>query len=267
MQTIVAGTDFTKSSLNACAYAAMLAEKYKCRLVLFNLLDISWIHANSGLFLLETYKERRKNEHKAKKQMEDLHAAFPKIEITTFVNEGSFKKEIKKFTENHHVKLIVMGLAEKNRFYKSLYGSHGVDIAGKLEAPVIIVPEQFKKHTLKHVVLAVDNSEKLHLSSLKEFEFLIKTTKPLVHVLHCRTKDELFEPVKKAIKLNNVNYKIEELVAKKLEKGIEKFSKENQVDLITIISKKHSFFYDLFAESNTRQIAFSAKTPVMAIHE
>ncbi|HXU26595.1 MAG TPA: universal stress protein, partial [Bacteroidia bacterium] len=168
MQTIVAGTDFTKSSLNACTYAAMLANKYKCKLVLFNLLDVSWIHANSGLFLLETYRERRKNEHRAKKQLEDLKTAFPKIEITTFVNSGSFKKEIKKFTENHHVKLIVMGLAEKNRFYKSLYGSHGVDIAGKLDAPVIIVPEQFKKHTLKHTVLAVDNSEKLHLSSLKE---------------------------------------------------------------------------------------------------
>ena len=267
MQTIVTGTDFSKSSLNACAYAAMLADKYKCRLVLFNLLDVSWIHANSGLFLLETYRERRKNEHRIKKQLEDLKAAFPNMEITTFVNSGSFKKEIKKFTEHHQVKLIVMGLAEKNRFYKSIYGSHGVDIAGKLEAPVIIVPEQFKKHAIKHAVLAVDNSEKLHLSSLKEFEFLIKTIKPKVSVLHCRTKDEVFEPVKKVIKLNNVNHKIEEYTAKNLENGIEKFSKENQIDLIAIISKKHSLFYNLFAESNTRQIAFDAKVPVMAIHE
>jgi nucleotide-binding universal stress UspA family protein len=267
MQTIVAGTDFTKSSLNACAYAAMLADRYKCRLVLFNLLDISWIHANSGLFLLETYKERRKNEHRAKKQLEDLKASFPKMEITTFVNSGSFKKEIKKFTEHHQVKLIVMGLAEKNRFYKAIYGSHGVDIAGKLNAPVIIVPEQFKKHTIKHAVLAVDNSEKLHLSSLKEFEFLIKAIKPKVSVLHCRTKDEVFEPVKKAIKLNNINHKIEEFPARDLEKGIRQFTQENNVDLIIIISRKHSLFYNLFAESNTRQIAFSAKVPVMAIHE
>ena len=267
MQTIVAGTDFTQSSLNACAYAALLADKYKCRLVLFNLYDVSWIHVNSGLFLLETYRERRKNEHKAKKQLEDLKTKFPKIEITTFVNAGSFKKEIKKFTENHQVKLIVMGLAEKNRFYKSVYGSHGVDIAGKLNAPVIIVPEQFKNHTIKHAVLAVDNSEKLHLSSLKEFEFFIKTIKPKVNVLHCRTKDEIIEPVKKVIKLNNVNHKIEEFLTRNLEKGIEKFSQKNHIDLITVISKKHSLFYNLFAESNTRQIAFNAKVPVMAIHE
>ena len=267
MQTIVAGTDFTKSSLNACTYAAMLAEKYKCRLVLFNLLDVSWVHANSGLFLLETYEERRKNEHKAKKQLDQLKSLFQNVNITTFVKEGSFKKELKKFTDHHQVKLIVMGLAEKNKFYKSIYGTHGVGIAGKLDAPVIIVPEQFKKHTLSHAVLAVDNSEKLHLSSLKEFEFLLKTIKPKVEVLHCRTKDELFEPIKKDIKFNNANHKIKVVSAKNIEKGLSDFSKDNAVDFVAVISRRHSLFYNLFAESNTSRIAFNSKVPVMAIHE
>ncbi len=267
MQTIVTGTNFSKSSLNACAYAAMLADKYKCRLVLFNLNDVSWIHANSGLFLMDMYRKKRQHEHKAKKQLEDLKKSFPQVEITTFVSSGSFKKEIKTFIAHHQVKLIVMGLAEKNHFYKKVYGSHGVDIAGKLNAPVIIVPEQFKKHTLTHAVLAVDNNEKLHLSSLKEFEFLIKTLKPKVDVLHCRTKEELFNPVKKAIKLNNVNYNIEVVPAKNLEKGINEFNLERFIDLVVIISKKHSLFYNLFAESNTQNIAFNTKVPVMAIHE
>lgn len=267
MQTIVAGTDFTKSSLNACNYAAMLAEKYTCRLVLFNLNDVSWIHANSGLFLMDMYRKKRQHEHKAKKQLEDLKKSFPQVEIATFVSSGSFKKEIKTFTQNHQVKLIVMGLAAKNRFYKSVYGSHGVDIAGKLEAPVIIVPEQFKKHMVTNVILAVDSSDNLHLSSLKEFEFLIKTYKPKVKVLHCRTKEELFEPVKKTVKLNNQNYNIEVVPAKSLEKGISIFNKKESVDLVVIISRKHSLFYNLFAESNTHNIAFNSKIPVMAIHE
>jgi nucleotide-binding universal stress UspA family protein len=267
MQTIVAGTDFTKSSINACAYAAMLADKYKCRLVLFNLHDVSWIHANSGLFLMDMYRTKRKNEQKAKKQLEKLKTLFPELEINTFVSSGSFKKEIKTFTQHHQVKLIVMGLAEKNHFYKKVYGSHGVDIAGKLEAPVIIVPEQFKTHTLNHLVLAVDNNEKLHQSSLKEFESLIKTCKPKVDVLHCRTKEELFEPIKKIVKLNKVNYNIEVVPAKSLEKGIREFNLERLIDLVVIISRKHSLFYNLFAESNTHSIALDSKVPVMAIHE
>ena len=267
MQTIVAGTDFTKSSLNACNYAALLADKYKCKLVLFNLLDVSWIHANSGLFLLETFKAKKRNERKVKKQLKGLKLLFPKLEINTFVNSGSFKKEIKAFTEHHQVKLVVMGLAEKNRFYKSLYGSHGVDIAGKLEAPVIIVPEQFKTHTINHVLLAVDNSEKLQLASLKPFESLVKIMKPKIHVLHCKTRDEIFEPVKKTIKINNANHNIIVFPVKNIEKGIRKFSQTQSMDLVVVISKKHSIFYDLFAESHTSRIAFDSKVPVMAIHE
>src|ERR1700758_604259 len=175
MKTIVAGTDFTKSSINACRYAAMVADRYNYRLVLFNLLEVSWIHANSGLFLLNMYRDRKEHEHKAKKQLDDLKSLFPKLEIGSFVNSGSYKQEIKTFISHHQVELVVMGLAVKNRFYKSIYGSHGVDIAGTLEAPVIIVPEQFKNHTINHVVLAVDNREKLQQTSLKEFEYLIKT--------------------------------------------------------------------------------------------
>ena len=267
MQTIVAGTDFSKSSVNACKYAAMLADTYNFRLVLFNLNDVSWIHANSGLFLLDMYRTKKEHEHKAKKQLEDLKASFHTLDISTFVGAGSFKKEIKNFTRHHQVKLVVMGLAEKNRFYKSAYGSHGVDIAGKLDAPVVIVPEQFKKHTLNHVVLAVDSSEKLHLSSLKELELLIKIIKPKVDIIHCRAKEEIFKPVKETVKLNNVNYKIEEIPAKNLEKGISTFNTKQNIDMVVIISRRHSVFYNFFAETNTHNIAINTKVPVMAIHE
>ena len=63
------------------------------------------------------------------------------------------------------------------------------------------------------------------------------------------------------------NYNIEVVPAKNLEKGINEFNLERFIDLVVIISKKHSLFYNLFAESNTQNIAFNTKVPVMAIHE
>ena len=101
MQTILVATNFSKSSINACNYAAMLANAYKCRLVLFNLIEVSWVHANSGLYLVEIAENRIKNEHKAKVQIADLKAKFPKLEIGTFVKEGSFKKELKNKEKPH----------------------------------------------------------------------------------------------------------------------------------------------------------------------
>ena len=65
----------------------------------------------------------------------------------------------------------------------------------------------------------------------------------------------------------NQNYKIEIVPAKSLEKGINEFNVKRLTDLVVVISMKHSLFYNLFAESNTRNIAFDTKVPVMAIHE
>jgi hypothetical protein len=50
MRTIIAGTDFSASSANACKYAALLAQRLKCKLVLFNLFEAPVVHSNIGLY-------------------------------------------------------------------------------------------------------------------------------------------------------------------------------------------------------------------------
>ena len=213
MKTIVVGTDFSASSKNATLYAAMLASSCNCKLILFNLIEVSWMHANSGLFLVETANNKHEHEQKIKRQLADLKILYPKLEVSYYVQEGSFKRGIKKFIETHEVKMVVMGLQEKNKFYKSVYGSHGVDIAGKLNAPVIIVPQQYKNHSVNHVLLAVDNTEKIYKTSLKGFEGFLKETKCSLDMVHFRSEEEVFTPKSKVIKLNKAQYKIEEIPA------------------------------------------------------
>ena len=79
---------------------------------------------------------------------------------------------------------------------------------------------------------------------------------------------KFLNPLKKtAVKLNGTNAKIETLTTQNLKKGIREYSKEKNIDLVVLISRQHSLFYNLFAESNTKQIALDARVPVMAIHE
>ncbi|MEI8136012.1 MAG: universal stress protein [Bacteroidota bacterium] len=46
MKTIIAGTDFSASSVNACKYAAFLAQKLNCKLTLLNMFDAPIVHSN-----------------------------------------------------------------------------------------------------------------------------------------------------------------------------------------------------------------------------
>jgi nucleotide-binding universal stress UspA family protein len=267
MKTIIAATDFTPSSLNACSYAAMLAEKLNCKLTVFNLYDIPVVHSNSGLYFISYENVKKINEERMDKFIKKLGAAYPKLEISALLKTGSFKMEIEEFISKHRVEAVVMGLMAKSKLDKIIYGSHSTDIAGRIKAQVIIVPERYKKHQLKSALLSVDNNEKLYHSSLTTIEAFVANLKINLMILHVRTENEIFIPQQKELKINEKICPINSIKAKDIEKGIISFSKKNKADLIMVLSKDHSVLYDLFAESHTKNIAFASKVPVMAIHE
>src|ERR1700752_3875000 len=106
---IIAGIDFTQSSYNAARYAAMLAEKFKCKLILFNMFDIPLVHSNSGLYFMSYSSLRDVNVDKLEKFKNRIHKEHPKLQLDHFVSTGSFKNEISDFIKNNPVNAEVMG--------------------------------------------------------------------------------------------------------------------------------------------------------------
>lgn len=267
MKTIIAGTDFTPSSVNACKYAALLAEKLNCKLTLFNMFEAPVIHSNVGLYGFSYASARGNSQVKTRKVVEQLQKLFPNVEINMFVTNGAFKDELEDFVSSHKVEAAVMGLETKTRISKFIYGSHGVNVAGKIDTPVIIVPEKYKKHRLLKVLLAVDNTEKLYKNSLTGFERFLIETGAKVQLLHVRTEDEIMKPVISRIKINKKVMPIEVIKAIDIQEGVKKYCAKDNIDLVAIVSRRHSVFYNFFVESNTKKVAFTAKVPVLAIHE
>lgn len=267
MKTILVGTDFTPSSYNAGNYAAILAKKLGCKLVLFNIYEVPALHTNSGLYFISSEAIRENTEEKMERQIKELKASFNGIKVESLVATGSFSKLIEEFIAKHRVQAVVMGLAAKTKLSKFIYGSHTTDIAGKLTAPVIIVPEKYKQHQVKTILLGVDNTEKLIGTPLKQFVALSNELKAKVKSIHVRTADEILVPEKKEIHLGSKTQKVDGFFAKNIQDGLNKYARLNACDMICVVSRAHSAFYDLFAENNTKKIAFVSKIPVMSIHE
>jgi nucleotide-binding universal stress UspA family protein len=267
MKTIIAGTDFTPSSVNACRYAAMLAQKLNCRLTLFNMFDAPIIHSNMGLYGISYTNERKTSEKNIIAQQEELKKQFPGLMINLFISGGSMKKAMKEFTSKHLVEAAVMGLKARDKISKFIYGSHGVDLAGKIDAPVIIVPESYMEHKTTRLLLAIDNSEKLSVKIRNQISRLTKMLDAITDVLYVRTEDELFNPQIQDVTINGKEIKVEVRDAKDIQTGIKNYVANKHSDMILIVSKRHSVFYNLFAESHTKKVAFVAKVPVMSIHE
>ena len=87
MKTIIATTDFTPSSLNACLYAGMLAQKLNCKLTVFNLFDIPVVHSNSGLYFISFASQKKHSELKMKKFLTPSnHGYFFCEDVNNFFN-------------------------------------------------------------------------------------------------------------------------------------------------------------------------------------
>jgi len=267
MKTILTTTDFSASSLNACHYAAMLAVKFRCKLTILNLFDIPLVHSNSGLFFMSFQNTREDHGKNLKKLESSLHQQFPKLLIESIVSSGSLKNEVQSLIDTHEIIAVVMGLGTKEKLNRFLFGSHSTDLAGKIKSPVIIVPEKYKQHQLHSILLGVDNNEKLYHAKLEQFESFVKSSRVKLKLVHIRTEDEIFHPIQMEIILNHKKQKIINVNAKNIQTGIVGHANNFDFDLIAIISKKHNVFYEMFSETNTKQIAFASNLPVMAIHE
>jgi nucleotide-binding universal stress UspA family protein len=226
------------------------------------------LHSNSGLYGISYSSVKKTSEQSAETLVKELSTLFPSLKVSAFSIAGSFEEELEIFTSRHRIEAVVMGLEAKTRIAKFIWGSHGVNIIGKINAPVIVVPEKYRDHRLKTILLAVDNVEKLKTASFKEVEKFVKVSQTTLKLLHVRTPEEVIGLNKTTfVNVNKTKLEVAQQKAKTIEDGIKWYCRDEEVDLVTIISRKHSVFYNLFNESVTKRVAFSAKVPVMAMHE
>jgi nucleotide-binding universal stress UspA family protein len=262
-KTILVGVDYSKSSDNALGYAALLAKKGKADLMLFHSYEVPVVHTNSGIFFISYTAIKAANTKRLEKYKDKLKEEHPGLNIKIFTIGASFRIELEELQRKHAIQYIVMGLESKSRISKFIYGSHGTSIAGKMNCPVIIVPEKYKTHKIGKAVMAVDNLKTINYDVLKKVKDFSSQFHVLYSNVHIRTQQEFtFEKSTRSKKLP-----LEVVEANDFPDGISRYAKEHAKDLIIIVSKSHSAVYNFFNESNTKTIAFRSKIPVMAIHD
>lgn len=266
-KTILVGIDYTKSSDNALNYATLLAKRNKASIMLFHIYETPVIHTYSGAYFI-SYKEMQgfnmARLNKYKQKVEEKH---PGVKFETFSTYKSFKAGVSDLIKSRKVHYVVLGLESKSKFSKFIYGTTGLEVAGKISCPVIIVPERYKDHRLNKMVLAIDNQKTLETKLMQKVKDFSKNFKADLSALHVKTENEFMLIPHKKSENANKKWKVNTVEAKDFETGLFAYVKSNKVDLITLISHSHSLMYNLFNESNTKQIAFKTKVPIMSIHD
>lgn len=266
-KTILVGIDYSKSSENALHYALLLAERVKASVLLLHVFEFPIVHTNSGMYMVD-YKEIKKRDlTKLEKLKEKAVKLFPAAVIDTMNTTDRIQDVIKDLSQKKKIDMVVLGLETKSAISKFMHGSTGINIASKIDCPVIIVPEKYKEHELVHAMITVDNREHIKKRVVDKASRFSKSLKLNTQLVHIKTDDEFLQIYERNPKKENEKWNIRTQEAKTFDKGVADYVKNNKADMVIIFSQSHSAFYKLFNETNTAKIAFQSKVPVVSIHE
>jgi nucleotide-binding universal stress UspA family protein len=262
MKTILVGVDFTKSAENTIKYAIEVAKKSEAKVLLFHVLTAPVVHTTSGLVFIDGESFANNDKKKMEELQKQLSQKNPKVKIEIELTYDSIRERVSKLYKKNKINLTVLGLETKSKISKFIYGTTSADLTGKIDCPIITVPEKYKHHEIKKILIAIDNKESISSGLSKRIHSTIDFIGAKAEFVHIKTEDELELGEK-----NRHPFPITNIKSSNFQTGISNYAKKSKADAIMLISHNYSTFHNLFIDSNSKKIILSSNIPVISIHK
>ncbi len=270
MQNILIPTDFSLNALRAAEYAITIFGN-SANYTLVNcyevphsgatmLISIADILEKDSLQLLASERER----------LIGMYAALGlRIEVKSIM--GSPAVAVRKIaTEND---LVVMGTKGATGLKEVFVGSVASNVLENVPCPVIAIPEIAANVKPAKILFAADDKclsegelpERLvGLAKFFEAEVLILNVVPKGEISHVGNSAENSRKPTNAFE--NVKHSFHFIEDEEVNHGIEEFIKNNQVDMLGMITRRDDLFSRLFGTSNTKSMMMHTNVPLVAFH-
>jgi nucleotide-binding universal stress UspA family protein len=272
--TILCPTDFSECSLNAIEYAAKLGEKYHADLILFHVLnktDYAKLSPldTSGDNQRAFVEEKLGNLQKAV-QAESLEKGLKSCSY--HFTEGKIVNETVSFSKEISADLIVIGTEGMNDLRENIIGSRASRIVESADRDVLVVPRRVFFKPPRKMVYATDyiEEDKLAIQKIIEMARFFDSEIDLVHIsstqkaidksLHLVTIEEM-QPF---IKYDKVNFVLKSF-RNDLALGLENYLNVAKGDMLITLSKKKSFFDQIFSNNLSKKMAYFINKPLWVI--
>ncbi len=277
MKTILVPTDFSPNAKKALLYAVELAKKGGEKIILFHANHFAYLNFDVSQTTL--VEQNISLEKKVVKQLTDLSNKISKehdIVCEAVHKQGLFMDVLTDVVKKHKVDLIVMGTKGKAAVENVLMGSNTANIIGKVNCPIIAVPEKSRHKALKKIVFATDYKS----TDTKSLELLIEIATPTnahIDVIHIASDeyseieelDHLNKFELKVLKKNtyeNISYKL--LNGVEIDRELELYIKRESICLIGITNQHRTFIQKIFGKrSVTKKLLYHTGIPLIAFYQ
>lgn len=276
MKRILLPTDFSENALNAVDYAVSLFKNEKTHFYLLNtytpvLYDSDYIlySPTSSLSIDELYHKKSLSglenvkETVLKKYSNSLHT-FELISSFSLLNE-----EIKEQVKSKNIDLIIMGTQGVTGAAQILFGTHTVHAIRRAICPLLAIPSTSRYINPKNILFPTDFEINYTAEHLKLLKHVARENNSTIHILHVDFGHPLLEEHEQAKdklkKYFDKNIRFVSIEKNTVTEGIYEYQQENNIDLLVMISNKHSFFENMLFRPVINEIGFRVKTPFLVI--
>jgi nucleotide-binding universal stress UspA family protein len=278
MQKILVPTDFSEYAGNAVDFAVQTAKILPAEITLLHSYEINSSLYTDYMGVNKEYNQTILNEAKEKldtlkKDIKEKKGMVVDISIST----QSLQDAIIKSTEEKKFDLIVMGTLGASGIKEKLWGSRTATTIGKSKIPVMVVPEAYEWKKPQQILFATNQFEKdpdildpifelagLYMANVRVAVFTDEDDdKAGTFVDHKRKISEYETFLKENYSEGTLTSA--HLYGEKFEETLQDFIKENEVDMLVMVTYPHKFWSRIFNPSRTKRMSYQTRVPLLAI--
>ena len=275
MRKILFPTDFSETANNAFLYALSLAESQDAIVYILHVYELPIINGGLSAGLIQNvydtvklgqFENFKDNIPQLRKIAEDNGLGH--IPMKFILEEGNFLYLMRETIAEENIDFVVMGTTGNTGFEKMIFGSNTINAITSLKVPILSVPNHIEFKGIKKLgfTTVFNEKDKDALYYLCEVAMRHNAKIQCLHVTKDGKYDEkLLNNWKEEFKDEPVNFLIK-LNSEPAEEVI-KFIEEEDLDVLTVVSRNKGFFDKLFSPGFTKKIASKNKVPLFVFHQ
>ena len=275
MKKLLIPTDFSNGAYKAIEYGIALANEYKSEIIICHAFELP---AQGINVLIDISAELQKNAqddlNKLERKINDSGLGKG-IHIEYLALLGDLNEVINTIGRQKNIDLVLMGTKGESDLASKLFGTNTVSAIKNCTLPLLVIPSGAVYKPIKNIAFAIDYLKPAKDNVLDLLKDLALNYNSKVSMLNVHTDGEIGEfiaSVKDMQKwysdhLEGVNLDYVFVENYLIENGVFEFIFHNPTDMLTMITKKHSFFDKIFRKSISEELALHTGIPLLTLHE
>lgn len=276
MKKILFPTDFSDAATNAFVHALEFAKIVNAELILLHTFEIP---VYDSQFFPENYATVYSSIELAKFEM--FKGEIPKLKtiaaernlsdivIKHRLMDGDLLYNLKNAVEEDQIDFVIMGTTGASDWTKFFLGSNTNSVISGVDVPVLCIPVDAKFKKIKTIGFTTRYREK-DKKELKKVLKIAKKTNAKVKSLYVKTSnsdvsDVIIKEWEKEFAGENIEFLV--LPSDEVKETILDFILYKDIDILTTITHKRSFFESIFESSFSKKITKEVSVPVLIMHE